>query len=169
MSKEMCGKFIPQFDIDFLFSDVNHLDNIVTTVLNNKGVRVDKIEHVKTGKTIYINFYVSGLNYSYKDIHKTTTKPITVITAHFRREAGFSTYELCQELELKGNKDLKHADFIGYDVTFWTDAYLRKFRHKKWEKLEGKNHYIYNDDIYSQEFISEVGSYLINLVAYKGK
>lgn len=45
----------------------------------------------------------------------------------------------------------------------------RLYKHKNWIKLEGKNHYIYNDDIYSQEFRADIESYLINLIAMKGK
>ena len=160
---------MPQYTIDFLSGDIEQLEKIVKTTLENKGIRVDSIERVNSGASVYLNFNISGLNYEYRDRRGTLTKPITVITAHFRHEAGFSTYELLQELESQGKKDIEHTDFIGYDLSFWTDSRYRKYRHKTWIKLEGKNHYIYNDDIYSQEFINDIESYLVNLIAMKGK
>lgn len=169
MSKETCGKFVAQYPINFLSGGIEQIEKIVKTTLENKGVRVDSIERLNIGASVYLNFNVSGLNYGYRDKKGTVTKPITIITAHFRREAGFSSYELLKELESQGNKDIDHADFIGYNVSFWTDSSYRLYRHKKWVKLEGKNHYIYNDDIYSQEFITDIAGYLINLIAMKGK
>lgn len=169
MSKATCGNFIPQFTIDFLFGDIEQLEKIVKTTLENRAVRVDSIERVNTRAGVRLNFNVSSLNYWYIDKSRTLTKPITTISAHFEREAGFSTYEVLQELKSQGKKDLEHADFIGYTVSFWTDSSYRLYRHHTWLKLKGKNHYIYNDDIYSQEFIDDIGSYLINLIAIKGK
>lgn len=170
MSKAACGQFVPQFTIDFLSGDVEQLEKIVKIALENKAVKIDSIERVNTRASVYLNFNVSGLNYWYRERERgTTTKPITTISVRFMREAGFSTYELLKELESQGKKDIEHADFIGYSATFWTDSSYRLYRHKKWVKLEGKNHYIYNDDIYSQEFIDDIGSYLINLIAMKGK
>lgn len=169
MSKATCGHCVPQYSIDFLSGDIEQIEKIVKTVLENKAVEVDSIERVNSGSGVYLYFNVSGLNYVNRDRRGTTIKPVTVITAYFSREAGFSTYELMKELESQGKKDLKHADFIGYDLSFWTDSSYRLYRHKKWIKLEGKNHYIYNDDIYSQEFKDDIESYLINLIAMKGK
>lgn len=169
MSKATCGRFVPQYSIDFLSGDIEQIEKIVKTVLENKAVEVDSIERVNSGSGVYLYFNVSGLNYVNRDRRGTTIKPVTVITAYFSREAGFSTYELLKELESQGKKDLKHADFIGYDLSFWTDSSYRLYRHKKWIKLVGKNHYIYNDDIYSQEFKDDIESYLINLIAVKGK
>lgn len=169
MSKETCGKFVAQYPINFLSGDIEQIEKIVKTSLENKGIRVDFIERLRSGSSVYINFNVLGLNYTYRDRQGTTTKPITIITAHFRRESGFSSYELLKELESQGKKDIDHADFIGYNVSFWTDSSYRLYRHKNWIRLEGKNHYIYNDDIYSQEFINDIKSYLINLIAMKGK
>lgn len=169
MSKATCGRFVPQYTIDFLSGDIEQVEKIVKTVLENKAVKVDSIERVNSGASVYLYFNVSGLNYVNRDRRGTMIKPVTVITAYFSREAGFSTYELMKELESQGKKDLKHADFIGYDLSFWTDSSYRLYRHKKWYRLEGKNHYIYNDDIYSQEFTDDVESYLINLIAMKGK
>ena len=77
--------------------------------------------------------------------------------------------KLLKDLENQGKKDMDHSDFICYDISFWTDSSYRLYRHKNWVKLEGKNHFIYNDDIYSQEFINDIESYLINLIAMKGK
>ena len=169
MSKAICGRFVPQYTIDFLSGDIEQIEKIVKTALENKAVKVDSIKHVNSDSSVYLYFNVSGLNYEYRDRRGTTTKPIKIITAYFSREAGFSTYELMQELERQGKKDIEHADFIGYNLSFWTDSSYRLYRHKKWIKLEGKNHYIYNDDIYSQEFINDIESYLINLIAMKGK
>lgn len=169
MSKAICGHFVGQYNVDFLDGDIEQLEKIVKTSLENKGIRTDSIERVTAGAGVYIYFNVSGLDYEYRDRHGTVTESIKVITAYFNREAGFSTYELMKDLESQGKKDLEHTDSICYDVTFWTDSRYRLYRHKTWFKLEGKNHYIYNDDIYSQEFIDDIGSYLINLMAMKGK
>ena len=169
MSKAICGHFVPQYTIGFLPGDIERIEKIVKTTLENKTVRVDSIERVKTRAGVYLNFNVSGLNYGYRDKTGTATTPITVVTAHFKREAGFSTYEVLKELESQGKKDIEHSDFIGYNLSFWTDSSYRLYRHKEWIKLEGKNHYIYNDDIYSQEFIKDIESYLMNLMAMKGK
>lgn len=169
MSKEACGKFVAQYPINFLSGDIEQLEKIVKSILENKGIRVDFIERLYSGSSVYLNFNVSGLNYGYRDKKGTVTKPITIITAHFRRESGFSSYELLKELESQGKKNIDHADFIGYTISFWTDSSYRLYRHKNWIKLEGKNHFIYNDNIYSQEFISDIASYLINLIAMKGK
>ncbi len=169
MSKAICSHFVPQFTIDFLSGDIEQLEKIIKTALENKAIRIDSIEHVNTGAGVYLNFNISGLNYWYRDKRGTVTKPITTISAHFSREAGFSTYKLLKELESQGKKDIEHADFIVYSVSFWTDSSYRLYRHKNWIKLEGENHYIYNDDIYSQEFTGDIGSYLINLIAMKGK
>lgn len=169
MSKAICRNFVPQFTIDFVSGDIEQLEKIIRTVLENKAVTVDSIERVNTGAGININFSVSGLNYWYRDRSGTVTTPITTISVHFMREAGFSTYELLKELESQGKKDIEHADFTGYNVSFWTDSSFRLYRHKEWLKLVGTNHYIYNDDIYSQEFCDDIGSYLTNLIAMKGK
>lgn len=170
MSKETCGKFVAQYPINFLIGDIEQIEKIVKSILDTKGITINRIEEcLNSGASVYIAFHVSGLNYAYRDRKGTVTKPITIITAHFRREAGFSSYELLKELENQGKKDIDHADFIGYDITFCTDSSYRLYRHKNWVKLEGKNHYIYNDDIYSQEFITDIKSYLINLIAMKGK
>lgn len=169
MSKAICGRFVPQYTIDFLPGDIEQIEKIVKTALENKAVKVDSIDHVDSGAGVFLNFNISGLDYESRDRHGTVTEPIKVITAHFSREAGFSSYELMQELESQGKKDLEHADSRCYDVAFWTSSRYRLYRHKKWIRLEGENHYIYNDDIYSQEFIDDVGSYLINLIAVKGK
>lgn len=167
MSKERCRFFVGQYTVDFLTGDIGQLEKIVKTTLENKGIRTDSIECVTTGNGVFLNFNISGLDYEYRDRHGTATEPIKVITAYFRREAGFSTYELMKELEKQGKKDLEHADIRCYDVSFWTDSRYRFYRHKTWYKLVGYNHYIYNDDIYSQEFIDDIESYLINLIAMK--
>lgn len=169
MSKAVCGNFIPQFTIDFLSGDIEQLEKIVKTTLENKGIRTDSIERVTTENGVLLNFNISGLDYWYRDKRGTVTKPITTISAHFSRKTGFSTYELLKELESQGKKDMEHADFIGYSVSFWTDSSYRLYRHKTWIELEGENHYIYNDDIYSQEFSEDIGSYLMDLMAMKGK
>lgn len=169
MSKATCGRFVPQYAVGFLSGDIEQIEKIVKIALENKAVKVDSIERVNAGAGVYLYFNVSGLDYEHRDRHGTVTEPIKVITAYFNREAGFSTYELLKELESQGKKDLEHADFIGYSVSFWTDSRYRLYRHRTWTKLEGKNHYIYNDDIYSQEFMDDIGSYLINLIAMKGK
>lgn len=167
MSKERCRHFVGQYTVDFLTGDIEQLEKIVKTNLENKGIRTDSIEHVTAGAGVYIYFNVSGLDYEHRDRHGTVTEPIKVITAYFRRETGFSTYELMKELESQGKKDMEHADSSCYEVTFWTDSRSRLYRHKTWYKLEGENHYIYNDDIYSQEFTGDIESYLINLIAMK--
>lgn len=167
MSKERCRHFVGQYTVDFETGDIEQLEKIVKTTLENKGIRTDSVERVTTENGVFLDFNVSGLDYEYRDRHGTVTEPIKVITAYFRKEAGFSIYELLKELEKQGKKDLEHADFIGYGVSFWTDSRFRLYRHKTWRKLEGENHYIYNDDIYSQEFIDDIGSYLINLIAMK--
>lgn len=167
MSKERCRHFVGQYVIDFLTGDIEQLEKIVKTTLENKGIRTDSVERVTTENGVFLVFNISGLNYEHRDRHGTVTKPITTISAHFRREAGFSTYELMKEMESQGKKDLEHADFRCYDVTFWTDSRYRLYRHKTWHNLEGENHYIYNDDIYSQEFTGDIESYLINLMAMK--
>lgn len=167
MSKAICGHFVGQYNVDFLDGDIAQLEKIVKTTLENKGIRTDSVERVTTENGMFLDFNVSGLDYEHRDRHGTVTKPITTISAHFRREAGFSTYELMKELESQGKKDLEHADSRFYDVTFWTDSRYRLYRHKTWYQLEGKNHYIYNDDIYSQEFTGDIESYLINLIAMK--
>lgn len=169
MSKATCGRFVPQYPIGFLPGDIEQIEKIVKTALENKAVKVDYIERVSSGAGVYLDFNVSGLNYVNRDIRGTMIKPVTVITAYFSREAGFSTYELMKELESQGKIDIEQADFIGYDLSFWTDSSYRLYRHKKWIKLEGENHYIYNDDIYSQEFKDDIESYLMNLTAMKGK
>lgn len=169
MSKATCGHFVPQYTIDFLSGDIEQIEKIVKTALENKAVEVDSIERVNSESGVYLYFNVSGLNYVNRDRRGTMIKPVTVITAYFRRATGFSTYELLKELESQGKKDIEHADFIGYDLFFRTDSSYRLYRHKKWIKLEGKNHYIYNDDIYSQEFKADIESYLMNLTAMKGK
>lgn len=167
MSKAICGHFVGQYNVDFLDGDIEQLVKIVKTTLANKGIRTDSVERVTAGNGVYLYFNISGLDYEYRDRHGTVTGPIKVIAAYFRREAGFPSYELMKELESQGKKDLEHADSRFYDVTFWTDARYRLYRHKTWFKLEGKNRYIYNDDIYSQEFIDDIGSYLINLMTMK--
>ena len=169
MSKESCRHFVGQYAMDFPAGDIEQLEKIVRTVLENKGIRTDSVGRETAKNGVSVNFNVSGLDYGYRDRHGTVTEPIKVITAYFRKEAGFSSYELLKELEKQGKKDLEHADSICYDVTFWTDSRYRLYRHKTWCKLEGKNHYVYNDDIYSREFTDDVGSYLINLMAMKGK
>lgn len=169
MSKAICGHFVGQYNVDFLDGDIAQLEKIVKTTLENKGIRTDSVERETTKNGVFLNFNVSGLDYAYRDRHGTVTEPVKVITAYFRKEAGFSTYELLKELEKQGKKDLEHADSRCYDVTFWTDSRYRLYRHKTWHKLEGENHYVYNDDIYSQEFIDDVGSYLMKLIAVKGK
>lgn len=167
MSKESCKHFVGQYTVDFLTGDIEQLEKIVKTTLENKGIRTDSVERVTTENGVLLNFNISGLDYEYRDRHGTVTEPIKVITAYFRKEAGFSTYELMKELESQGKKDLEHADSRCYDVVFWTNSRYRLYRHKTWHKLEGENHYIYNDDIYSQEFIADIGGYLINLIAMK--
>lgn len=170
MSKQTCSKFVAQYPINFLSGDIEQIEKIVKSILDTKGIRINHIEEcLNSGSSVYIAFHVSGLNYEYRDKKGTVTKPITIITAHFRREKGFSSYELLKELESQGKKDIDHADFIGYDITFWTDSSYRLYRHKNWIQLEGKNHFIYNDNIYSQEFRTDIESYLINLIAMKGK
>lgn len=167
MSKESCGHFVGQYTVDFLTGDIEQLEKIVKTTLENKGIRTDSVERVTTENGVFLDFNISGLDYEYRDRHGTVTEPIKVITAYFSREAGFSTYELMKELESQGKKDLEHADSRYYDVTFWTDSRYRFYRHKTWYKPVGGNRYIYNDDIYSQEFTDDIESYLINLIAMK--
>lgn len=161
--------FVAQFDVDFNSRDIEHFEKIVIDTLENIGVKVTSIMRNKSDSGIFLNFYVSGLDYTYRDRQGTMSKPINIITAYFRHLKGFSSYELLQELEQKGLKDLDHADAHGYSVTFWTDSKYRLYRHKTWYKLEGKNHFIYNDDVYDSEFHSEIASYLINLADMKGK
>lgn len=167
MSKENCKHFVGQYTVDFLTGDIEQLEKIVKTTLENKGIRTDSVERVTAENGVLLNFNISGLDYEYRDRHGTVTEPVKVITAHFRNQAGFSTYELMKALESQGKKDLEHADSGCYDVVFWTSSRYRLYRHKTWYRLEGENHYIYNDDIYSQEFIDDIGSYLINLIAVK--
>ena len=182
MSKIECGKFCAQYSIPFLKGDIDTVVNEVKRNLDFHHVIVDEVK-VKPTRDLYkslrlrrgehgvfIEFIVSGLNYTNRNVfHNVTVKPITKITCHFRRELGFSSYELLKELESQGKKNKRHADFIGYDVTFWTDSQYRRYRHKTWCNLEGNNHYMYNDDCRSREFLDEISSYITNLVALKNR
>lgn len=181
MSKEVCGKFCAQYSIPFIKGDVETVIEEVKRSLEFHHVFVGDVkikptkELYKSRKLargehgVYIDFFVSGLNYTNRNYQGTTIKPITKITCGFRRELGFSSYELLKELESQGKKNRKNADFIGYDITFWTDSQYRRYRHKTWCKLEGKNHYTYNDDCRSREFLDDISSYLTNLVALKNR
>ena len=64
--------------------------------------------------------------------------------------------------------DMPPLDKSSYSFNFSTDGKYRPYRCKTWYKLEGKNHYVYNDDLNNEVLHQEVYSYLCNLVAQKG-
>lgn len=156
------GEFIGQAAKEISQEELKTVIDMVKTDLEKFSVRVTdvKVKDVYHGR--FIDFTVDGLNFTSRDRNRSLVSPVTVITLYFISQMGYN------ESDWKLYKDNCKLDKSSYSFNFFTNGKYRMYRCKTWLKLEGKGHYIYNDDLNDEVLHQEIYSYICNLVAQKG-
>ena len=152
------GKFVGQTAKEISQEELDLVINMIKDDL--KKFSVKGTEEAYDG--LFIKFTVDGLNFASRDRVRSLVSPITAITVYFTSQWGYN------DGDWDFVSDMPPLDKSSYSFNFFTDGRYRPYRRRTWYKLEGKNHYIYNDDLNDDVLHQEIYSYLCNLVAQKG-
>lgn len=156
------GEFIGRTEKKITMEELDTIIEIIKTDLKKLSVYVTDVRIEEAYDGLFIKFAVDGLNFTSRDRERSLVSPITTITVYFTSQWGFN------ESDWDHVSDNHPLDKSSYSFNFSTDGKYRPYRCKTWYKLEGKNHYIYNDDLNDDILHQEIYSYLCNLVAQKG-
>ena len=156
------GEFIGKAAKKISQEELKTIVDMVKADLEKFSVRVTNVKVKDAYDGLLIDFAVDGLNFISRDRDRSLVSPVTVITLYFISQWGYN------ESDWVLNKDNCKLDKSSYSFYFSTNGKYRMYRCKTWYKLEGKNHFIYNDDLNDEVLHQEVYSYLCNLVAQKG-
>lgn len=155
------GEFIGKAAKKISQEELKTIVDMVKADLEKFSVRVTDVKVKDAYDGLFIDFAVDGLNFISRDRDRSLVSPITVITLYFISQWGYN------ESDWDFNKDNCKLDKSSYSFYFSTNGKYRMYRCKTWHFLEGKNHFIYNDDLNDEVLHREVYSYLCNLVAQK--
>lgn len=165
------GQFIGQFAKEITKEEIDKLVDLVKGELTKYHVSLSSIEVKEAYSGCFIKFHVAGLDYVNKTRKGDTVTGIKTICCYFTSKYGFDDYDYLVKLEAEGRKTVENATCTGYSFNFYTDAKLKEYR-RHWRYancLEGKGHYIYNDDLNDRELAEDISSYFVNLMAIKGR
>lgn len=156
------GKFVGQTAKEISKEELDLVINMIRDDLKKFSVQVIDISTEEAYDGLFIKFTVDGLNFASRDRERSLVSPITVITVYFTSQWGFNNSDW------DFISDKPPLDKSSYSFNFFTDGKYRPYRCRTWYKLEGKHHYIYNDDLNDDVLHQEIYSYLANLAAQKG-
>ena len=156
------GKFVGQTAKEIFQEELDLVINMIKDDLKKFSVKVTDVSTEEAYHGLFIKFAVDGLNFTSRDRERSLVSPITVITVYFTSQWGYND----GDWDFVSN--MPPLDKSSYSFNFFTDGKYRPYRCKTWLKLEGKNHYIYNDDLNDDVLHQEIYNYLANLVAQKG-
>ena len=156
------GKFVGQTAKEISQEELDLVINMIKDDLKKFSVKVTDVSTEEAYDGLFIEFTVDGLNFASRDRERSLVSPITVITVYFTSQWGYN------DGDWDFVSDAPSLDKSSYSFNFFTDGKYRPYRYKTWFRLEGKNHYIYNDDLNDDVLHQEIYSYLCNLVAQKG-
>lgn len=156
------GKFIGQTAKEISKKELDLVVNMIKDDLKKFSVKVTDVSTEEAYHGLFIKFTVDGLNFASRDRERSLVSPITTITVYFTSQWGYN------DGDWDFVSDMLPLDKSSYSFNFSTDGKYRMYRCKTWLKLEGKNHYIYNDDLNDDVLHQEIYNYLANLVAQKG-
>lgn len=156
------GKFVGQTAKEISQEELDLVINMIKDDLKKFSVKVTDISIKDAYEGFNIKFTVDGLNFASRDRARSLVSPITAITVYFTSQWGYN------DGDWDFVSDMPPLDKSSYSFNFSTDGKYRMYRRRTWYKLEGKNHYIYNDDLNDDVLHQEIYSYLCNLVAQKG-
>lgn len=156
------GKFVGQAAKEISQEELDLVINMIRDDLKKLSVYVTDVSTEGAYDGFFIKFAVDGLNFTSRDRVHALVSPITTITVYFTSQWGFNN----SDWDFVSDKP--PLDKSSYSFNFFTDGRYRPYRRRTWYKLEGKNHYIYNDDLNDDVLHQEIYSYLANLAAQKG-
>lgn len=156
------GEFIGQAAKEISQEEHDTVIEMIKTDLKKLSVYVTNVSTEKAYDGFYIKFAVDGLNFTSRNRERSLVSPITTITVYFTSQWGVNN----SDWDFVSNRP--PLDKSSYSFNFSTDGKYRLYHHRTWYKLEGKGHYIYNDDLNDDVLHQEIYSYLCNLVAQKG-
>ena len=156
------GKFIGQTAKEISKKELDLVVNMIKDDLKKFSVKVTDVSTEEAYHGLFIKFTVDGLNFASRDHERSLVSPITTITVYFTSQWGYN------DGDWDFVSDRPPLDKSSYSFNFSTDGKYRPYRCKTWLKLEGKNHYIYNDDLNDDVLHQEIYNYLANLAAQKG-
>lgn len=156
------GKFVGQTGKKISQEELDLVINMIKDDLKKFSVKVTDVSIKEAYEGFDIKFAVDGLNFTSRDRARSLVSPITIITVDFTSQWGYN------DGDWDFVSDMPPLDKSSYSFNFSTDGKYRMYRCKTWLKLEGKNHYIYNDDLNDDVLHQEIYNYLRNLVAQKG-
>ena len=156
------GKFVGRTAKEISQKELDLVINMIKDDLKKFSVKVTDVSTEEAYDGLFIKFTVDGLNFASRDRERSLVSPITAITVYFISQWGYN------DDDRDFVSDTPSLDKSSYSFNFFTDGKYRPYRCKTWFKLEGKNHYIYNDDLNDDVLHQEIYSYLCNLVAQKG-
>lgn len=156
------GKFVGQTGKEISQEELDLVINMIRDDLKKLSVYVTDVSTEGAYDGFFIKFAVDGLNFTSRDQVHALVSPITTITVYFTSQWGFNN----SDWDFVSDKP--PLDKSSYSFNFFTDGRYRPYRRRTWYKLEGKNHYIYNDDLNDDVLHQEIYSYLANLAAQKG-
>ena len=107
--------------------------------LKKFSVKVTDVSTEEAYDGLFIKFTVDGFNFASRDRARSLVSPITAITVYFTSQWGYN------DGDWDFVSDMPPLDKSSYSFNFSTDGKYRMHRSKTWLKLEGKNHYIYNE------------------------
>lgn len=156
------GEFIGQTAKEISPEELDAVIETIKADLKKLSVYVTDVSTEGAYDGFFIKFAVDGLNFTSRDRVHALVSPITTITVYFTSQWGFNN----SDWDFVSDKP--PLDKSSYSFNFSTDGRYRPYRCRTWYKLEGKHHYIYNDDLNDDVLHQEIYSYLCNLVAQKG-
>lgn len=155
------GLFVGQFDLPLLDSAREDFERIIRNAL---GMYFWKITW--EGRDFDIE------TRCLEHVNRTWDGGILKGIAHIRGclvyQSGFSTYDYFKYIEEKFPGSLSaHVDKTMYSVWFCTDSMYKGYRCRKWMPFEGKNHYMYAQEVNLMK--GDIHSYIVNVLAAKGR
>ena len=156
------GKFVGQTAKEISKEELDLVANMIKDDLKKFSVKVTDVSTLDSYGGVFIKFTVEGLNLASGDRARSLVSPITAITVYFTSQWGYN------DGDWDFVSDMPPLDKSSYSFNFFTDGKYRPYRCKTWYKLEGKNHYVYNDDLNDEVLHQEIYNYLANLAAQKG-